>query len=507
MSEIELTRAMALHQAGDLAEAEVAYRGILSANPNDADAASYLGVLLHQLHRGEEAIDLLRQAVAIRADAAAIHSNLGIALAGAKQLADAEQSLRTALQLEPGFLPALLNLGNVLLMTGRLAEARQAYDAARRTFPNSAEAWSGLGDVCQAMHEVGPAVAAYRRAIALRNLPAARVGLASTYLLAGHLAEGWPLYEARWELSGRSPSSGFDRPRWDGSDLHGRTILLHAEQGLGDTIQFIRYAPMAKSLGGQTIVLAPALLEKFLAGQPGVDRVASDRAAVGEFDLQCPLLSLPSVFRTTLQTIPNQMPLLNVDANKAAAWGSRMCDADSEVPLNPPPLPSPGVPGEGITASRDSNLAARKPRVGIAWAGSTQHANDSKRSIAFSQIQSLLHEVDAVWISLQVERGEADPALIDWTADLRDLSDTAALIANLDLVISVDTAVAHLAGALGKPTWLLLPYSPDWRWMWQREDSPWYPTMRLFRQTTPGDWSGPIQRVATELHHVRHISR
>ena len=475
MPEDELTRAMALHQAGDLAEAERAYRAILALNPNDADAASYLGVLLHQLHRSEEAIGLLRHAVAIRPDAAAIHSNLGIALAGAKQWAAAEQSLRAALRLQPGFLPAILNLGNVLLAGDRLTESREMYNAARRTYPESAEAWNGLGDVYQSMREVGPAVAAYRRAIALRNLPVARVGLASTYLLAGHLAEGWPLYESRWELSGRSPGAGFDRPRWDGSDLDSRTILLHAEQGLGDTIQFIRYVPLVKARGGKTIVLVPPMLRRLLNGQQGVDRVVSDREAVGDVDVQCPLLSLPGVFGTTLEMIPNAVPYLHVDAEKVSAWRSR--------------------------------FAGTKPRVGIAWAGSRQHRNDAKRSIAFNNLHSLLRTPDIDWVSLQVDRCEHEDALNDWTSRLHDLTDTAALIANLDLAICIDTAVAHLAGALGKPTWLLLPYSPDWRWMWQREDSPWYPTMRLFRQATPGDWSGPIQRVAAELHHVRHICR
>ena len=216
-------------------------------------------------------------------------------------------------------------------------------------------------------------------------------------------------------------------------------------------------------------------LEQLLTGQSGIDRVVSDHASVSAFDVQCPLLSLPGVFGATRQTIPSQTPYLNVDSNKLASWKSR--------------------------------LPTGKPKVGVAWAGSAQHENDANRSIAFSIVQSLLRAVDVNWISLQVERGQKDPVLIDWTSELQDLSDTAALISNLDLVICVDTAVAHLAGALGKPTWLLLPFSPDWRWMWNRDDSPWYPTMRLFRQETPADWSTPIQRVVTELHQLRHIVR
>jgi tetratricopeptide (TPR) repeat protein len=468
-----LERAMALHQAGQLAQAEAWYRSILAKNPDDANAASYLGVLLHQLRRNDEAIPLLHHAARIAPDSVSILSNLGMVLAAARQLPAAEYALRAAISIQPDFVPALLNLGKVLLLRDQYPAAFDAYRAVARKVHASHEAWCGIGDTYQAMHQFEPAKLAYQKAIELQDSPAARLGLASTYLLSGDLLRGWPLYEARWEATGRSPSAGFDQPKWDGSYLEGKTILLHAEQGLGDTIQFIRFAPWVKERGGRTIVLVPPALASLLEGAPGIDQVATDRDQIGAFDVQCSLLSLPGVFQITIQSIPNSIPYLAADATKSAAWKAR--------------------------------FALPRPVVGIAWAGSAEHENDLNRSVPFGVLQPLLGTPGVHWVSLQIERREQDGALIDWTSDLHDLSDTAALITNLDLVITVDTAVAHLAGALGKPTWLLLPYAPDWRWMWDRENSPWYPTMRLFRQQTPGDWSSPIQRVAEALHQLRHI--
>lgn len=466
-----LDRAMALHQAGELAQAEPLYRSILATDPNNATAAGFLGVLLHQLKRNDEALEQLRHAIRLVPGSPSLLSNLGMVLADARQLSEAERVLREAVRLQPSFAPAVLNLGKVLLTRDQYDAAYEVYLSLTAQCP--AEAYCGLGDALQGKHYADLAGVAYRTAIQTQNNPAARLGLASTLLLSGALDEGWPLYEVRWEIAGRSPSGGFSRPRWDGSNLAGKTILLHAEQGLGDTIQFIRYVPLVKARGGQTILLAPDLLAQLLAGQPSIDRIVTDRNQVGPFDVQCPLLSLPGVFRTTLETIPSATRYLQPNPEKVTSWQAR--------------------------------FALPRPVVGVVWAGSATHENDLKRSIPFDQFRSLFASPGVHWISLQKERREQDGALIDWTSELHDLSDTAALIANLDVVITVDTAVAHLAGALGKPTWLLLPYAPDWRWMWNREDSPWYPTMRLFRQTTPGDWSGPIQRVAAELQQLRHI--
>ena len=253
MPDSDLERAMALHQAGQLAQAEGLYRSILAKNPDDANAASYLGVLLHQLRRNDEAIPLLHHAARIAPDSASILSNLGMVLAAARQLPAAEYAFRAAISIQPDFIPALLNLGNVLLLLDQYAAAFDAYRDVARKVHGSHDAWCGIGDTYQAMHQFEPAKLAYQKAIELQNTAEARLGLASTYLLAGDLLRGWPLYEARWDVTGRSSSAGFDQPKWDGSYLEGKTILLHAEQGLGDTIQFIRFAPWVKARGGRTV--------------------------------------------------------------------------------------------------------------------------------------------------------------------------------------------------------------------------------------------------------------
>ena len=340
---------------------------------------------------------------------------------------------------------------------------------------------NNLGNVHQKSPRRGAGDRLYRRALELRpGEPEVRVALASTFLLSGDFAQGFPLYEARWETpAGRAMARTFAQPLWDGSPLAGRRILLHAEQGLGDTIQFIRYVPLVKEMGGVVSVLCPPELRRLLTGQLGIEQIVTDLNALPAFDVHCPILSLPRVLRTTLHSIPARVPYLTVDPTMSRAWQQRL------------------------------DAAPKGLKVGLVWAGSPKHRKDHQRSIPPEELAPLAAVGGVRFISLQ--KGDASSTriglnLVDWTAELTDLADTAALIANLDLVICVDTAVAHPAGACrAAPVWLLLPFAPDWRWMWDRADSPWYPTMRLFRQSSPGNWAGVIAGVVDALLRLSRL--
>jgi Tfp pilus assembly protein PilF len=463
------------HRGGRLSEAEWLYRQIISQQPDHADAIQLLGVLCNQTGRGTEALKLLEQAIQLNVERADYFNNFGLVLAGQRRWAEAATAFDRALALRPDFAHALNNLGIVLNELGRFDEAIGVLLKATSLQPSYADAYNNLGNVYLTRHDAARAVAAYRRALESRpDDPEVRLALASTLLLSGDFQHGWALYEARWEATGRSMTRGFPQPLWDGANLQGCRILLHAEQGLGDTIQFIRYVPFVKAKGGVVIVLCPPELGRLLTGQLGIESIITDPGALPQFDVHCPILSLPRVTGTTLNSIPAHVPYLNVDSNLARQWSER---------LNAEP---PGL------------------KIGIVWAGSPMHRKDQKRSIPLAALAPLAAVPGVRLISLQ--KGAAsqprDFELTDWAPELHDLEDAAALISNLNLLISVDTAVAHLAGALAKPVWLLLPFAPDWRWMWDRSDSPWYPTMKLFRQPSLGDWNTVVEEVASELQQA-----
>jgi Flp pilus assembly protein TadD len=468
------------HRAGQLPEAEGLYRQILAHDPNHADALQMLGVLANQAGRADEASRLIQRSIEIAPGRAGYYSNLGLVLAGQRKWQDAVAAFEKSIDLQPGLANAQNNLGNVLKELGRVDEAGHAYCQAIAIQPDHADALNNLGNIYQERQQPAEAIAAYQRALELKpEFVEAQVALGSTLLLAGDFARGWPAYEARWKAAGRSPNRGFAQPIWDGSDLMGKSILLHAEQGLGDTVQFIRYVSAVRARGaGAVHVLCPRELRRLLAGQAGIDRVSSDESALPPFEIHCPLLSLPRILGTTLETIPAQIPYLSAESAQLESWRGRL------------------------------SMLARARNVGLVWAGSAAHVNDRNRSMQLADL-SPLAKSESRFFSLQ--KGEPaiqarvpvpGMALVDWTDELDDLAQTAALISNLDLVISVDTAVAHLAGALGKPTWLMLPAAPDWRWMWGRTDSPWYPTMKLFRQPARGDWNTVIQRIVGELQAI-----
>ena len=464
------------HQSGHADAAVNLLRRSIEVNPKAADPRANLGVILAKLGRSDEAIEQYHQAIAINPGHADAHNNLGNALSRTGESAQAEAEFRTAISLRPEFPEAINNLGNELRKQRKLEDARDHFQRAIALRPAYAEAYNNLGATLERLGQRGDAMAAYRQALSLSpDDPQAQFNLGMLLLLLGDFEGGWPLYEARPSLTDPALMRRFNQPLWDGAPLNGRRILLYGEQGHGDTIQFIRYAPLVAARGGQVIVECQPALARLLAAQGTFGQVIAQGDALPDFDLHCPLMSLARILGTTAQSIPAPIPYLKADDRAVEQWRERL------------------APWGG------------KRKIGLAWAGNPTHIFDRDRSIAMSELKLLWHE-KAPFFSLQKgpEAAQAkslpeDHELVDFTHLLSDFADTAALIENLDLVITVDTAIVHLAGAMGKPAWVLLPFASDWRWMLSRADSPWYPTLRLFRQQKRGDWGMPIAQIAGTL--------
>jgi tetratricopeptide (TPR) repeat protein len=475
--QMTITQAMEMasrhHAPGQWQVAERLYKQILSVDPALADAQMNLGIALASQSRVDEAIAAFETALVLRPDSADEWFNLGNALFQSQQTSRAVEAFSKALSLRHDFPQAWNNLSLAQEVNGNLSRAIEASQTAIKLRPTYGDAYANLGRMLRTNGELPAAVDACRRAIELKgDVPAIHFSLATALLLAGDFENG--LREFEWRrvdpsLQLRRPSS---LPSWDGSLLAGRRIALYAEQGLGDAIQFIRYLPFVACQSGRIVLHCHAELVKLLEQFPQVEKIVPFGTTGLEADVCCPLESLPFLARTTESTIPAfRLP-----------WQSQACQSE-------------------FWHERLKSIPERF-KIGIVWAGSNIHLEDCRRSITLSQLGPLMQLPDIAWISLQKQSTsplQSAGGLHDWTADLRDFSDTAALISRLDLVISVDTAVAHLAGALGKPVWMLLAFVPDWRWMLHRTDSPWYPTMRLFRQTEPGNWHTPIAEMASAL--------
>jgi len=538
------------HRAGRLKEAAAAYKAVLIEDPTNPEGLHLMGTMAVQIGRHDVALDLLLRALRVRPRFAKAHNDLGIAFDRLGRLdeaasafaaaidcdpafAEAHYNLATiykkqdklretldgfarALELRPDFFQAHNNLGNVLQTLGLVELAAERYQVALALKPDSAEVHNNLGTVLQDSGDFRDAEAYYRQALILKpdyleahnNLAislqrqgrygeaeaAFRVALAQkpddgkirhnlsiTLLAAGRFAEGWREYEYRWHSDALAGGRrGFRQPLWSGEALGDRVLLIHAEQGLGDTLQFIRYASLVAARGIRTLVEVPRPLLRLVQAMaiPGATIIEAG-TALPPFDLHCPLLSLPRIFGTVLETIPGIVPYVAPDPVAVARWAERL------------------GPGPEL-------------RVGLVWAGRRRPQTsammiDRRRSMSLAQLAPLAACAGVRFYSLQ--KGEPAEQLavpsglapIDLMAEAEDFADTAALIANLDLVISVDTSVAHLAGALGKPVWLLNRFDTCWRWLADRDDSPWYPSLRQFRQTRSGDWAGVIARVAGAL--------
>jgi protein O-GlcNAc transferase len=445
--------------------------------PQSSASHNAAGIKLVEQGKLEQAIASFRLAVRLGPANAEAHNNLGAALKQQDKLDEAVACYQEALRVKPDFSEAQSNLGNALRLLGKPEAAADSFRHALRLRPDYAEAQNNLSNALKDQGQLDDALAGYERALALRpDYVEAHLDRAITWLLLGDLERGWTEFEWRWQYKD-FPARPFVQPRWDGSALPGRTILLHAEQGLGDTIQFIRYAALVKERGGRVIVECQRPLLRLLAGCRGIDELIGQGAALPQFDVHAPLLSLPHLFRTTLATVPAEIPYLSADPGLVEVWRREL------------------VPLDGY-------------KVGICWQGNPRHAWDRMRSIPLSQFAALAR-VDGVRLfSLQKgpgseQLGAAAFAVTDLGCRLDENSgpfmDTAAVMKNLDLVISSDTAVAHLAGALAVPVWIVLPFLPDWRWLLAREDSPWYPTMWLFRQRSRGNWNEVFERIAAAL--------
>lgn len=543
--------ALSHHQAGRMAEAEPLYRQVLAIAPRHADSLHLLGVLYFQTGRAEVADVLIGQAIAIDSQRSDFFSNHGLVLQTLGQLdaaiaqygkalaikpdnADALFNLGISLQLKedydgaiaryreaihvkPDYCQAYNNIGTILQNQGKIDQAISSYQQVLRINPNNPEALNNLGFLFQSQGRLNEAIACYRKTLLVKpdylevinNLgncltalgrfgdalavyaqaqrvdpryPDAHWNESMVRLLLGDFAGGWPGYEWRWQVKGTAPH-GLAQPLWDGAPLNGKTILLHCEQGYGDCIQFIRYATQVKRQAAQVVVFAPPELARLFQTASGVDQVVTRWSEIPDCHCRAPLVTLPLIFKTTLATIPAGIPYLAAEPGAVATWRERFNDRFKDV---------------------------KRPKIGIVWRGRPTHANDRNRSIAPAIFSGLLTQGAGCFVSLDKDRGDGgtarlfgDAPYLDAGGLLNDFADTAAAIAALDLVISVDTAVAHLAGALGKPAWVLLPAVPDWRWLLNRDDSPWYPSVRLFRQERIGDWDGVIAKVIAALSTCR----
>ncbi len=547
--------AVTMQQNGAQAEAEEIYREILALRPLHFDAIQLLGALLLQTGRIEDGIPLLQKAVSINAKQAPLHSNLAYAYNVQRRFSEGLASANRALALQAGFPDALNNQGNALAGLDRPAEALASFDKALASQPGLAQAWNNracvlrdldrpadalascdqaialqsryadawsnranaLSDMnrptdAQASYqralELAPAfvdawnnlgltfvdmklhdeaLRAYEKALALDpNSAESHWNYALCLLQTGRLDEGWREYEWRWQRHRiKASQRGFTQPLWLGDfSLEGKTILLHAEQGLGDTLQFCRYAPLVAAMGARVILEAPKELMRLIATLDGVAELVEQGQALPDFDCHAPLLSLPLAFRTDVAKIPCNVPYLFADKAASQRWSLRLAD-------------------DGASALKVGLVGAGGNRPHVAELRKT----DARRSMTLDMLSSILDVPQVRFYSLQ--KGPAAQQLrdadklaaqvIDYTDELEDFADTAALVDNLDLIITVDTAVAHLAGAMNKPVWIMNRFDTCWRWLLDRTDSPWYPRARLFRQPALGDWQSVVHAVRDAL--------
>ncbi|KAH0419665.1 tetratricopeptide repeat protein [Paraburkholderia fungorum] len=549
-----LRQAVALQQNGALAEAEELYREILELKPRHFDALQLLGSLALQAGRVQEGIEFLKKALAINAKQAPLHSNLAYALNALQRFdealasadralalqsgfpdalnnrgnaqaglnlplealnsfdralasapdfapawnnracvlrdlgraADALASCDHALALQPGYPDAWSNRGNALSDLNRPHEARESYQRALELAPAFADAWNNLGLTQVDLNEHAQALHSYERALTVNPAAAETHWNRSLCLLQlGQLEAGWAEYEWRWERSRiKASRRTFAQPLWLGNfSIDGKTILLHAEQGLGDTLQFCRYAKTVSKLGAKVVLEVPRELMRLMSTLDGVNQLIEAGHALPPFDCHCPLLSLPLACKTDLASIPSKTPYLFADPQASREWHERIA-APAQKCLN----------------------------VGLVWAGGNRphvaelRKNDARRSITFERLAPILDVPNVRFFSLQkgpaarqLQHDDSHLDVIDYTEELDDFADTAALVANLDLVISVDTSTAHLAGALDKPVWILNRFDTCWRWMLERTDTPWYAQAKLFRQPALGDWDSVIRNVRDAL--------
>jgi Tfp pilus assembly protein PilF len=475
----ELAAGLAAQRLGRLAEAEVLYRAVLKNHPKHWQALHQLGSV--HLARGElaEALECIGAAMKSNSSSAEITSNYGVVLRRLKRDSEAIEYFNRALILKPGYAPALLTRGAALQRLGRRTEALANFDRLIQANPAHAKAHYNRACILHELQRFDEALAAYTRALQLAPDDAdIHWNESLTRLLLGDFPRGWEKYEWRKKRPGYEDRK-FAPPQWGGEPIAGKTILVHAEQGFGDTLQFARYVPMLASMGAKVVLEVQPPLKSLMATLPGVSTLIARGEPLPAFDIHCPIMSLPLALGTTFKTIPAVVPYLKAPEYRVQDWQAR--------------LPRNG-----------------KLRVAFAWSGSATHEHDAVRSIPLEKWRPLLDHRDIQWISIQRDLRTGDeailaayPSIVHVGAELKDFAETAAVIAACDLVVSVDTSVAHLAGALDRRAWILLQHSPDFRWLLNRSDSPWYPRTRLFRQPSFGDWESVLKAVSKEMESLR----
>ncbi|TAL04548.1 MAG: glycosyltransferase family 41 protein [Rhodospirillaceae bacterium] len=494
-AEVFNVRGNSLKELNRADDALASYDRAIALNPDYAEAFNNRGTLLSRLKRHDEALSDFDRAILLRPEFPEAFNNRGNVLRNLKKSDESILSFDHAIGLKPNYVAALKNRITALSDQNRFEEALIDCD---QILASQADDWDALytrGNILGSLHRIDEALVSYRRAIALYRpeesmdslepVDAVRPTVADIYwnqgllhLLAGDFEKGWQGYEWRWKKTGHRPTArNFSQPLWNGTtDLDGMTILLHGEQGLGDTIQFCRYAKHVADRGGRVLLEVPSMLTSVLHNLAGVAEIVVAGSALPHFDCHCPLLSLPLAFGTRLDSIPADVPYLEASPIKILRWSNRL--------------------GKG----RSDAL-----RVGLVWSGNPTHVNDRNRSMPLA---TLLHaippgvEIFSLQKEIRLEDRNtlrANKHVVNSGKLLKDFDDTAALISLMDVVISVDTAVAHLAGALGAKTWLLLPFVHDWRWLMNRNDSPWYPTMQMFRQPAYNDWDSVVASVNAAL--------
>lgn len=467
------------HHEGNLEQAEYFYKEILKIQPNSAGAYYELASVLHDKGLHDEAIFCYQKSIEFDPNFAGSYYNLANIFKRKNQLNEAIICYLNAIELDKNFLGSYYNLGDILIEQGGLDEATICYQKALQLNPNDIDIYKKLGEYFTHKNQLNKAIAYYKKAIKIEpDDNDIRSRLALTILKSGNLKLGFKeLYEDYvLRLKGRPVTSQF---LWDGFDIAGQAILIHSTAwSCGDVIQHIRYVPLVAQRGARVFFSCRKELKTLIQNVNGLHKVITDDEIkiveqLPEFNVHCPIGVLPYIFGTSLLNIPAEIPYISVNTSLVKIWKDKVCHDNSKL------------------------------KVGLVWAGGTQGNYSLNTYSSFAKLDNI------TFYSLQIgkasEEAKSPPGgmtLFDYTAQISDFLDTAALIENLDLVISIDTSVAHLAGALGKPVWTLIPFVPDWRWMLNREDSPWYPTMRLFRQPTPGDWESVIAKVKDELHKL-----
>jgi tetratricopeptide (TPR) repeat protein len=474
---------LALHKLKRYEETITHYEQAIVLKPDYAEAHNNLANSLQELDRQQEAITHYEQAIVLKPDYAEAHYNLGNTLQKLDRQQEAIIHYEQAIVLKPDYAEAHYNLGNTLQKLDRQQEAIIHYEQAIVLKPDYAEAHNNLGYTLQEIDQLIEAVKHYEQAIVLKpDYAEAHYNLGFAYLLNGSFEKGWLNYEWRYKTAeNKRHIRNFNQPQWDGSPLNHQTIFLHAEQGLGDTIQFIRYLPMVANSGGNIIVECDQGIIHLFSEYKNIADFIGKGEPIPDFDVHSPLLSLPKIFNTTYDTIPSTVNYIHANETLINSWNKKLS-------------------------------STKKYKVGFFWQGNKKYFRDKSRSIPLIKFKDLLSISGVEFISLQ--KGEGQEQIIesgfshlvsDYTSQMDNVekfADTVAIINGLDLIIGTDTSIIHLAGAMGKPVWLLLPFYPDWRWMLNKENSPWYPTMRLFRQQEIGDWGTVINQLKDELQKL-----